>query len=361
MIVAKYVKVRTRGRLGRITLDRPETVNALTQTMLEEIDFALDRLEDDPDVTTVAIDGTGTRGFCAGGDAVALRNSALEGGGAARRFWRTEYLLNARIAFYPKPVVAIMDGTVMGAGVGLAGHATYRVATETLAWAMPEVLIGFAPDVGGTYLLSRLPGGIGTWLALTARRLGAVEALQLGVADTVLGHEDVAQVLRDLAVADPENVLGGPDVESRSIAAIPGQLLEFVDECFSGEDVPSIEAALGRDRSTEAEAALTLLRRGSPTSLKATLAALRAARDLPDLEACLEQEYRTSCSFLSVDDFREGIRAVLVDKDGEPCWSPASVDRVDDAVIDAILEGPADLEPLWVAGDGERRASGMSA
>ncbi len=355
MAAETQVQVLVDGRLGRITLDRPRAINALTLGMVEEIDAALDRLLDEPGVETVVIDGAGERGLCAGGDMVAVRESAFADGTAARRFWHAEYRLNARIASFPKPVVAIMDGIVMGGGVGLAGHATYRVATETLVWAMPEVLIGFAPDVGGTWLLSRLPGEAGTWLALTAHRVDAPTALVLGLADVVVPRAEIDQVLSDLAVADPATVLGGVEIESRSATAVPPALTELIDECFAGDEVETIEAALEQHGGEEAETILAALRRGSPTSLKVTLAALRAARDLPTLEACLEAEYRTSCALLGTADLREGIRAVLVDKDGEPRWDPPAPGRVDPATVAAILAGPQDLEPLWPDAEREGR------
>ncbi|MBS1886979.1 MAG: enoyl-CoA hydratase/isomerase family protein [Actinobacteria bacterium] len=351
MILAKHVKARVEGHLGRVTLDRPEAINALTQAMIEEIDFALDRFEADPEVAAVVLDGTGERGFCAGGDVVALRASALEGGAAARRFWRDEYRLNARIASYPKPLVAIMHGIVMGGGVGLAGHAGCRIATADLTWAMPEVSIGFAPDVGATYLLSRLPGELGAWLALTARRVDAAGAVELGLADAALDREGVERFLRDLASGDPASVIGALAPADRTVAGPPGALREWVDTRFAGDDVEAIEAALAGDGAAPARATRDAMRRGSPTSLKVTLATLRAARHLPSLDACLEQEYRTSCSFLAVEDFREGIRAVLVDKDGAPRWDPPALERVDAATVDRILAGPGDLEPLW---DGDR-------
>ncbi len=350
MILTKHVRVRTSGQLGRVSLDRPCAINALTLSMIEEIDFALDILADDPAIATVALDGCGQRGFCAGGDVVALRSSALDDGARARRFWRAEYRLNARIASFPKPVVAVMDGIVMGGGVGLAGHASHRLATETLVWAMPEVTIGFAPDVGGTHLPSRLPGELGTWIALTARRLDAATAAALGLADRVVVRDELDELLGRLAGEEVGAVLGAADAERGAAAAIPEGTRRSVDACFAGDDAVAIERRLSRHDRIEALAAL---RRGSPTSVAVTLAALRRARRLPSLEQCLEQEYRTSCSFLEVEDFSEGIRAALLDKDRQPRWRPASLDQVGADLVTSIIAGPAGLEPLF--GDADRR------
>ncbi|HEX4753067.1 MAG TPA: enoyl-CoA hydratase/isomerase family protein [Solirubrobacterales bacterium] len=359
MILTKHVQVRTSGRLGRVTLDRPEAINALTQSMIEEIGFTLELLAEDPGIATVVLDGVGERGFCAGGDVVALRGSALKDGAAARRFWRAEYRLNARIASFPKPIVAIMDGIVMGGGVGLACHAAHRVATETLVWAMPEVTIGFAPDVGGTYLLSRLPGELGTWIALTAQRLDAATAQGVGLVDRIVARDDLDDLLERLAIEDVGTVLGAG--ERGTTAASLDRTRRWVDSRFAGDDAAAIERRLAAEGDVEARAALRALRKGSPTSVAVTLSAMRIARRLPSLEQCLEQEYRTSCSFLAVEDFCEGIRAALVDKDRRPRWQPSSLDRVDDALVERILSGPGDVEPLFDDAGREGSVSWTSA
>lgn len=347
MIVTKHVRLTTHGRVCRVSLDRPAAINALTLAMIEEIDFALDFCLRDPRLQTLVLDGAGDRGFCAGGDVVALRASALEDGELARRFWAAEYRLNARIASFPRPVVALMDGVVMGGGVGLAGHASHRIATERLAWAMPEVLIGFAPDVGGTYLLSRLPGEVGTFLALTATQLGCAEAVSLGLADAVVRREAQEELVErlgeeevDLAVAALRCECDGPG------ANVPIDR-ETVDRCFVDDDVERIAERVENHREELGEEAVANFRKASPTSLKAALAALRRARQLPSLQACLAQEYRTSSGFLAVPDFDEGIRAVLVDKDLRPHWAPATLGEVGAEAVERILAGPSGLEPLW--------------
>ena len=360
MIATKHVRVRIEGRAGRITLDRPSAINALTLSMIEEIDFALDRFEMDDEVGVVLLDGAGPRGLSAGGDIVALRDSALGDGEGARNFWRAEYRLDARIAAYPKPLVAVMDGIVMGGGVGISAHASHRLVTERVQLAMPEVMIGFAPDVGATHLLSRAPGELGIWLALTGARIGAGDVLALGFADRFartgelddlverLGREEVDAALAAVSAASGP----GPDPE---LAADR----ELADRCFEGDDVERILRRLESYGGARAEAAAAALERASPTSLEVTLAALRRAEDLASLKECLAQELRTSCSLMTLPDFGEGIRAAVVDKDREPRWSPFRLEEVSDDEVAAILRGPGDLEPLW--GDDVPAAAGAAA
>jgi enoyl-CoA hydratase len=357
VIATKHVKARIEGPIGRITLDRPAALNALTLAMVEEIDYALDRYEADASVGTVLLDGAGERGFCAGADIAALRDSALSGGGTARCFWHAEYRLNARIAAFPKPVVAIMDGIVMGGGVGLSAHASHRVVTERVVFAMPEVMIGFAPDVGGTFLLSRTPGELGTWLALTASRLGAGDVLAFGLADHFVSSAELEGLVERLAF---EGADGAAAVANASSGPAPDPRLtderEWIDQCFSSDAVEEIQSRLralaGSSAAAEAETALT---KASPTSLKVTLAALRRAARLDTLEECLAQELATSASLLATPDFAEGIRAAVVDKDGSPRWSPASLEAVDEEDVAAILAGP-DLPNLWTPGSKGGRA-----
>jgi enoyl-CoA hydratase len=329
--VSAEVRVRVEGTLGRITLDRPKAINALTLDMVRAVDAALTGWEEDPAVALVLLDGAGERGFCAGGDIVALRDSALhDGGEAARGFWAEEYRLDARIARYPKPVVSFLDGICMGGGVGLGGHVAHRVATERLVWSMPEVLIGFVPDVGGTWLLSRAPGALGEHLACTAGRVGAGDAVALGFADVVVPSqrlEELAGALRDgdagaiaaFAVEPPEAGLLARRAE--------------LDAAYAGtDDAAQVAARLPGE-----------LDAGSPTAVQVALQAVRRARELPSLEACLEQELVTSCSVLELPDYVEGIRAAVVDKDRSPRWSPASLEEVAPADAARHLDGPRRL------------------
>ena len=334
------VLCRTRGALGRITLNRPDAINALTLEMIHAIDAALDAWESQAAVEVVVLDGAGPRGLCAGADIVALRASALSDGEAARRFWRYEYQLVSRIARYPKPVVAIMDGVTMGGGVGLAGHASHRIATDRLVWAMPEVTIGLIPDVGGTWLLSRPPGEIGTHLALSGERIGADDAVALGLADVLIAHENLELLVERLcdgdvaAVGDFAQAPGQPSLGARQA---------LWDTCYAGDDARAIVARLHEAGDPDAQHAAQRIEAASPTSVTATLAGLRKARTLPDLEACLALEYELCCLMLATPDFAEGVRAAVVDKDRTPRWSPASLAHLELLVHTPYLRGSANL------------------
>ncbi|RLU80455.1 3-hydroxyisobutyryl-CoA hydrolase [Streptomyces griseocarneus] len=319
------VLVRRGGRAGRITLNRPRAINALTHDMVRRVDAALAAWEHDDAVTTVVIDGAGERGLCAGGDIRLIHDDARGGGEAraTRAFWRDEYRLNSRISHYAKPYVAIMDGLVMGGGVGVSAHGSVRVVTERSALAMPETGIGFAPDVGGTYLLSRAPGELGTHLALTAARLDAGDAVRSGFADHFVPAARLDAFTAALADADaPEAVRAFAEpAPDGGLAAHQ----EWIDHCYAADSVEEILARLTASGVPEAKEAAEAIRAKSPTALKVTLAALRRARRLPTLDEVLDQEYRVSCASLSDPDLVEGIRAQVVDKDRRPRWVPASL------------------------------------
>ncbi len=323
------VLIGVEGRLGVITLNRPRAINALTISMVRLIAAALDRWEGDESIAAVLIEGAGDRGLCAGGDIIMFRASALAGDGRAREFWIEEYAVDARIAGYQKPVVVFMDGIVMGGGVGLSGHASHRVATERLVWAMPEVRIGFSPDVGGPYLLGRAPGELGPHLALTADRISAGDAIACGFADTYVEASLLPELrghLRD----------GDADAAIAASAARSGQDLETplvanraaVDSGYRGENVAAIIAALEAAGSEPARAAVEAIRKWSPIAQEVALRAIRRARGLAGLEECLAQDLEVSSAFLRVPDFVEGIRAAVVDKDQKPSWSPPRAEDV---------------------------------
>jgi enoyl-CoA hydratase len=338
------VLLRHEGALGHITLNRPRAINALTLEMVRQLHVALDELAAHPSIEVVLIDGAGDRGLCAGGDIVALQRSAIEGTEEARTFWAEEYALNARIANFPKPVVAILDGIVMGGGIGLAGHASHRLATERLMAAMPEVGIGFAPDVGGTWLLSRAPGELGTHIALTAGRVGAVDAVLIGLADQVIARSAVPAVIDDLRTGDLDLALSVAARHPAPAELPPGALAEarpWIDGAYASDDAEAIVAALEARPESEAHEAAGAIRRASPTSVKVTLRALRSARALPSLEAALEQELEISCGFLRTADFVEGVRAQVIDKDRNPRWEPPRLEEVGDGIVDAFFTGAA--------------------
>ncbi|WP_256107570.1 3-hydroxyisobutyryl-CoA hydrolase [Streptomyces sp. ODS05-4] len=320
------VLVRTEGRAGYLTLNRPTALNALTHPMVDTLAAALDAWAADPAVETVVLTGAGERGLCAGGDIRAIAASARAGTEEAAAFWRAEYRLNAAIARYPKPYVAVMDGIVMGGGVGVSGHGSVRIATERSRIAMPETGIGFVPDVGGTHLLGRAPGELGLHLALTGAPVGAADALLCGLADHHVPAAALPALLADLA-ADPVR-----DVLARHIRpAPPGELdahREWIDPCYAADTVEEIiERLLAHGAPAAGQAAATLAAR-SPTALKVTLAAVRRARRLGPLERVLEQEYRVSLAALRHPDLVEGVRAQVIDKDRQPRWRPATLAEV---------------------------------
>ncbi|MFD6966817.1 enoyl-CoA hydratase/isomerase family protein [Streptomyces sp. NPDC059979] len=318
-----------------VTLNRPRALNALTHPMVRRIDDTLGAWEEDPAVGQVLIRGAGERGLCAGGDIRAIHDDAKAGNTASEDFWRDEYRLNARIARYPKPYVALMDGIVMGGGVGVSAHGSVRIVTERSRVAMPETGIGFVPDVGGTWLLGRAPGRLGTHLALTGAAVGAADALLCGLADHFVPADRLPELTAALAAAPAHEVLP-------RYAAAPdsGELADrrpWIDHCYAADTVEEIvERLLGVGDPAAKEAAETILAK-SPTALKVTLAAVRRAAALDTLERVLAQEFRVSCNVLASPDLVEGIRAQVVDKDRTPRWSPPTLAEVSGADVERFF------------------------
>ena len=332
------VLVEREGALGHVTLNRPASINALTLEMIRMIDAALDRFEHDGAVEHVLLDGAGGRGFCAGGDIVALYEAMRAGDTAfPRTFWREEYRLDARIHRYPKPVVALMDGLVMGGGVGLAAHASHRLATERLAFAMPEVGIGFAPDVGGPYLLARAPGELGAHLALTGDRIGCDDALLCGLADRIVAASGIAQLAEALRSDRIELAIERAPAPPSRPAATLAAARAWIDAAYAADTVEEILARLHARPEDAAHRAAELIGTRSPTALKVALRSLRAARHARSLDDCLEQELETSCAFLEAPDLAEGIRAAVIDKDRRPRWSPDRLEDVSQEAVDRYL------------------------
>ena len=326
------VLTTVQGRLGRITLNRPRAINALDHQMIDEVQTALVTWEKDDDVVAVLVDGAGDRGLCAGGDVRMMRDSAIAGDTRAAAFWRDEYLLNAHIARYTKPYVVLMDGVVMGGGVGISAHGSVRVVSERSVIGMPETTIGFVPDVGGTHLLSRAPGELGTHLALTAGSVGATDALHLGLADHYVPSGRTADLIAALeGITSAEEIT--EVVAGHTETPPAGDLLEqrhWIDACYGADTVEEIVSRLRSHGDPEAAKAAETILSKSPTSVKVTLEALRRARRLPNLSAVLEQEYRISCAALTSPDLVEGVRAQIVDKDRNPVWDPARLEEVTD-------------------------------
>lgn len=346
------VRFERRGHLGRIILNRPRAINALTAAMIALIRNALDEWEHDDGVATVLLSGAGERGLCAGGDIVAIYRDAGSGGGESARFWAEEYELNARISSYPKPYVALMDGLVLGGGVGVSAHGSHRVVTERTKLGMPETAIGFIPDVGGTYLLSRAPGELGTSAALTAGTVTGPDALLMGLADFYVASARLDDLAAALAERPAEEVL--QDFAQEAPEAPLAAARHWIDECYRHDDVETIVDALRRSEDEDANRAADVVLAKSPSALKVTLQSLRRARDLPDLESVLEQEYRVSLHALAAPDFAEGVRAQMIDKDRNPRWQPASLAEVRQAAVDAYFEPVAGRRDLFTTSQEQR-------
>lgn len=334
--------VRREGAAGVIRLNRPKAINAMTLEMSEGIDAALDRFEVDPEVAVIILEGAGERGLCAGGDIRGLWESSREGGDLGARFWRQEYVMNARIAKYPKPYVAFMDGLVMGGGVGLSGHASHRVVTDRTKLAMPEVGLGFFPDVGGTWLLSRSPGEIGTYFGLTGQTMNGPDAIHAKFADAVVPaakwpelREALTKVRQGATAADVTKLING--FANGETAGPVAAKEPVIDALFGFDRMEDIFAALKRDGSEFALATLKTLNEKSPRGMVVTLKLLRLARSASSLEECLVREYRAALEVFRSDDFREGVRAAVIDKDRNPSWSPPRIEDVTDEMLAPYL------------------------
>ncbi|MFN8226774.1 MAG: enoyl-CoA hydratase/isomerase family protein [Mycobacterium sp.] len=334
------VLTRIDNGVGRLTLNRPKAINSLTQTMVDIMAAVLADWAADDSVRAVILDGAGERGLCAGGDVVALYHSARAGGAEARKFWFDEYRLNSAIGRYPKPYVSLMDGIVMGGGVGVGAHGSVRVVTDKTKLAMPEVGIGFIPDVGGTYLLSRAPGALGLHAALTGAPISGADAIALGFADHFVPHDKLADLTADLVANDDVDTVIGRHAVEPPASELAAQR-HWVDECYTGATMTDIVDALRGHDAAPANAAADVIAGRSPIALSVTLEAVRRAGQLDTLEDVLVQEYRVSCASARSHDFVEGIRAQLVDKDRNPTWSPAALSAVTAADVENYF-APAD-------------------
>lgn len=329
------VRFHRDGHAAHIVLNRPRAINALTHEMVRLITDALEQWRHDDEVRTVVLTGAGDRGLCAGEDIVAMWHDAKAGGTETHGFWADEYRLNALIADYPKPYVAIMDGIVLGGGIGLSAHAGQRVVTERSSIGMPETGIGFLPDVGGTWLLSRAPGETGTHLGLTAGTIGAGDAIALGFADHYLTSDLLPDLLEALATGEADEVLARtelPAPASPLLAARP-----WLDEAYAGTDAAAIVRRLRALDTSEATKAADTITAKSPTSVQVTLRALREAATMDGLASALELEYRLAVRLHHSHDFIEGVRAQVVDKDRSPKWQPPTLDDLDPATVDAVF------------------------
>lgn len=342
------------GSARSLILNRPKSINAIDHEMVTEMAKLLDGWATDDAVAAVVLYGAGERGLCAGGDIVAIHRdaAALSGNPDATdldaenspsaKFWFDEYRLNAAISRFPKKYVAIMDGIVMGGGVGISAHGNVRIVTERSSIAMPETGIGFIPDVGGTYLLSRTPGELGTHIALTTGRMKAGDAIALGFADHYVPSESLDKFVAALESGSVEDALAEytrPAPESTLLAQ-----REWIDAAYSADTVEEIVERLQSSDVPEARETAEQVLSKSPVALKVTLRSLRAARELGSLEEVLNEEFRVSTASLKSHDLVEGIRAQVVDKDRNPKWSPATLADVTTADVDAYFQPLGDLE-----------------
>jgi enoyl-CoA hydratase len=328
------VLTRVEGSVGLITLNRPKAINSLNQQMVDALRAILARWEDDDAVRAVVLSGAGERGLCAGGDVVAVYDSARKDGVEVRRFWRDEYLLNAQVGRFIKPYVSLMDGIVMGGGIGISAHASTRVVTETSKIAMPEVGIGLVPDVGGAFLLSRAPGALGLHAALTGAPFSGADAIVMGFADNYVPHGELEALTAAIVSDGVEGAIAryAVDPPASELAA----QRDWIDACYAGDTVADILAALRRHGGPAQDAA-DLISSRSPIAVSVALQAVRRAAKLEKLEDVLVQDYRVSSASARSHDLVEGIRAQIIDKDRNPKWSPATLAEVSAAAVDAYF------------------------
>nr|WP_280891224.1 enoyl-CoA hydratase/isomerase family protein [Jiella mangrovi] len=330
------VTFRRTGKAGRIRLNKPKSLNALDHEMALAIHAALDEWAKDDAVKLVVIDAVGDKAFCAGGDIAALYHAGRAGDyQSARRFFADEYRMNRAIARYPKPYVAMMDGIVMGGGVGLSAHGDLRIVTERSMVAMPECGIGLIPDVGGTLVLANAPGRLGEYLGLTGFRMKAADAILAGFADRFLLSSKIAEAIARLeetgdpaAIADLYEAPEGGELDGR---------MESIDRLFAGDDAAAILTALSVDGGEFATKTAETIRRGSPLSVAVTLELVRAARADPAIETSLAREYRYTYRAQTQGDILEGTRAAVIDKDRAPRWPVQRIEDLPRQKVEAML------------------------
>ncbi|WP_022687372.1 enoyl-CoA hydratase/isomerase family protein [Sphingomonas phyllosphaerae] len=341
--------VSTDGPVARIRLNRPKALHALNTAMCVGILDALEAWRGDEAVRCVVIDHAEGRGFCAGGDIRMLAGSGATDGEEARAFFRAEYRMNHRLFTYVKDTIAFMDGVTMGGGVGVSMPCRYRVATENTRLAMPETGIGLFPDVGGGWYLSRLPGRIGQYLALTGARLDGAEAVALGLATHYLPAARIEEAKAAIAT-DPDAIDAA--LSALAEAAPAGKILAQraeIDRLFASDDLEEVLAALDADGGDFAQATRATLATKSPQAMKVSLKLLKDAAGMATFADEMRQEYAVACRVVQRPDFVEGVRALIVDKDNAPRWEPATVEGVSDHMIDRIF-APLPDDEAWTPG-----------
>ena len=314
------ITVETQGRAGIIGLNRPEAMNALTLEMVSDMDKALADFQNDPDIFCVVLTSCTDRAFCAGGDMRHIRTLALAGQfEEAEQFFKEEYALIERIAAFPKPFISLIDGVCMGGGMGISVNGAYRIATERALFAMPETMIGFFPDVGGSHFLSRMPNNAGVWMGLTGASVRGFDAHGLGISTHMTVAESLPQLKKELCYG----TRAINDILNEFCATLGYQpsvlMLADTTMCFDQPTLCSIFDCLELHQNRPKKRALHALEKASPRSLQETLTLLRNGRDR-SLSECLSQEFEAMQRAIRHPDLAEGVRAVLVDKDHSPKW-----------------------------------------
>ncbi|MEL0166881.1 MAG: enoyl-CoA hydratase/isomerase family protein [Pseudomonadaceae bacterium] len=341
------VLIERRGRIGQLTLNRPAGLNALNLEMVRVLHQQLEAWANDPQVDAVVLRGAGERAFCAGGDIRHMYDSYLAGRShEPETFFSEEYDLDAYIHAYQKPILVLMDGIVLGGGMGLAQGASIRLLTERSRLGMPETAIGYFPDVGGSYFLSRLPGQLGIYLGVTGNHVGSSDALYAGLGDRCISSDRLSELealidsfnpadgsLRDQVAALTDNTL--PEAELKS-------LQPAIDLHFAQPTIAAIRASLASEQRPEyrdwAQRTIEIIDNRSPLAMAVTLAMLLRGRTLP-LADCFAMELHLGRQWFEKGNIMEGVRALIVDKDKQPRWQPAHIDQLDPAAIEAFFDG----------------------
>lgn len=337
------IHIRKSGKAGRITLTRPDALNALTYDMCLSIEKALDEWRDDSTISLIIIDAEGSKSFCAGGDIADLYKTGKAGDFEfGRKFWADEYRVNAKIKNYSKPFVAIMDGIVMGGGVGISAHGSHRVVTENTLFAMPECGIGLAPDVGGNLLLSRAPGYVGEYLGTTGARLDASDCIYAGIADVYVPEAGLPELIE--ALEDTADLSFMDTFEKHCPPGKLSQTQAMIDGHFHLETAVDIIRSLENTEDEWASKTASLMRKGCPLSVASAVDMVRQARNLGLIEEILALEYRFTYRSMSHGDFIEGIRAQIIDKDRKPNWKIARLEDLSGSEVSQMLENLGDAE-----------------
>jgi enoyl-CoA hydratase len=330
------IEIRIEGRAGRITLNRPQALNALTWDMCSRIEAALDGWATDDRVAMLVIDGTGDKAFCAGGDIAEMYATGTAGDyDYGRRFWADEYRMNAKLFNFPKPVATFLQGFTMGGGVGVGCHASHRIVCETSRIAMPECGIGLVPDVGGSLILARAPGRLGEYLGVTAARMGPGDAIYAGFADYFVPLETWEGLKAE--------IIGTGDWEAVDRAAAPAPAASLaahqteIDELFAGDTLRDILNVLRPAATDFAEETLATMAKNSPLSMASAVDLIRRARGRDTIEGALELEYRFTARAMEQGDFLEGTRAAIIDKDRNPRWRHDSMEGPSNREVSAML------------------------